>query len=155
MTAALTFPAGSALRGAGRGVALLLVLLGVLGMHVLSGGDIAGHQPVAAAVTDTAPTPHGDAEAGAAVPPGWRVDQAVGELLAVPHQPDGDGADPGVAAGCVLALTAAAVVLALLRTWRGAAASHTGLRPGPHRGRAGPGRSPPGWPRVALCVLRI
>jgi hypothetical protein len=153
VTAALRTPAGSALRGAGRGVALLLVLLGVLGMHVLSGGDTAGHQP-AAVVADAALGAHGDAEVGAVAPSGWRVDRAVGELLAV-HQPDGDGAHPGVAAGCVLALTAAAAVLTLLRTWRDAAASHPGLRPGPHRGRARPGRSLPGWPRVSLCVLRI
>jgi hypothetical protein len=68
MTAASTTPAGSALSGAGGGVALLLVLLGVLGMHVMSGGGTAaGHQ---------------------FAPPGWTVHQAVGELLAVPHQLD-------------------------------------------------------------------
>jgi hypothetical protein len=132
-----------------RWVLLAGVISGILGMHVFTGGDMAGHGPLptgTAGMDGMAEHPVTAAAQAAFMSTGW--------LSEVPFGMSHDGM-----AACILFLVVggAALLLALLtgrnsRLPGSAAIAGGGTGSGGVMRRGPPG---PGLPRLALCVYRI
>ena len=162
-----TFTSGSGIRSLRLWVLLTAVIGGILGMHVLTGGDMtAGHGPLPTAHASQAHTIDAPATAVMAGMDDHR--SAAGGVGSVNAASAGAGgwlsdAAGGMThegrAGCILFLVigGATVRLALL-TGRGNRPQGRVVMPGGGPGGGGVmrrGPPGPGLPRLALCVYRI
>ena len=139
---------------------LAAVLAGLFGMHVLTAEDgSSGHG--ALPMIGTSGHPDMTVPAHRPADPTPAVKDAVGTLPGIAAElsadPGAGGVDHGAMAGCILFLVVggAALILLLLRLrggqWATGLGRFAGIAVSDMRRRGPPG----GWPRLALCVIRV